>query len=95
MGDELEAYFNSRPQHLRSLMLEIRQVLVSLHPLLEECVKHKIPFYTHKGKSVCYLSTKENRLYVQVGFVKGFKLSDPYHSLVEDNRTIVRSLNFE
>ena len=75
-------------------MLQIREALISLNPILEEEKKYGTPFYTHKGQNVCYLSTKKGRDYVQVGFVKGFKLSDPYHRLVEDNRTIVRSLNF-
>jgi hypothetical protein len=94
MARGVETYINSRPEHLQTLMRQIRAVLLDLHPILEETVKYNTPFYQYKGKNVCYLSTKGNNNYVQLAFVKGFKLSDVHQNLVTDNRTIVRSLNF-
>lgn len=92
MGVSAESYIDSRPKDLQPLLNSIREVLLSLDPILVETIKYNTPFYMHKGKNVCYLSTKNN--IVQVGFVKGFQLSDQHQLLVSDNRSIVRALEF-
>ena len=74
MGASVEKYLAGKPDELVLLFQEIRSALLELHPLLEETIKYGTPFYTNKGQSVCYMTIKKKVNYVEVSFVKGFKL---------------------
>ena len=52
---------------------------------------YKVPFYSGYGK-ICYFNRLKNG--IDIGFIKGFELSDQHGALVSGGRTQVKSLRY-
>ncbi len=90
-----ENYILNQKEPLQSIMLFVRQIILETLPNVEEKYKWKIPFYYANVKGVCYLNILKNTNYVDLCFIKGFKLSNKQGVLkATRNRKMVKSIEY-
>lgn len=82
---------NNCPEEWQSLSLEIRQCILKKYPQAQEQIKWKVPFFSHYS-SLCYLNPKKDKL--EVGFMKGVRLSDPEKKLSGGELKLIRHCVF-
>lgn len=74
LSKETEKLITSYPEEIKNICLEVRKIIISVSPLIEESIKYKIPFYSYKGM-LCYLNPKKKG-FVNFGFSKGYMIHD-------------------
>lgn len=82
---------NVCPPEWKSLLLELRTFLFKKYPELEEKIKWNVPFYS-LGSGLCYLNPKKKLF--EVGFMKGFRMSDPDKKLNSTDLKMIRHCIF-
>ncbi|MEJ7692384.1 DUF1801 domain-containing protein [Daejeonella sp.] len=83
----LESYYLSKSEPFQSCLLALRQLILSVDPLITTERKFQIPFFQYKGKKLGYLWLNGKKL--MIGFcldksvqktVEGVKPKDIYES---------------
>jgi len=87
-----EVYIINQSEPYRTILIELKSFIEVALPEVELLFKYKCPFFYYKNKPFCYLNVSLSKRYVDVGFIKGYKLTHNY--LVSDNRSIVKSLRY-
>ena len=87
MRTAIHNYFDNLPSGSREIAYEIRDMIISLAPGIEETIKYKIPFYSHFGP-LCYINYSKNRLYL--GLVNGAEIWDETGILQGTDRKQIR-----
>ncbi|MEN8187316.1 MAG: DUF1801 domain-containing protein [Bacteroidota bacterium] len=88
-------YILKQEEQYQSILLFVRQVIFETLPEINERFKYGIPFYYYKQTPFCYLNIPKNKKYVDIGFVKGFQLSNKQGVLVAgNNRNTVKSIQY-
>ena len=59
--------------HLRTILEQLRAIILETLPNVEESIKWNIPFYTYHGM-LCYLNPQKD--HIALGFAKGAQLSN-------------------
>jgi hypothetical protein len=77
-------YIERQREPYQSMLLFIREIILSKDEPIEESVKYQVPFYKYKGKMLMYLNVKEN--YLDVAFMQGILLQ-PQFSILENHKT--------
>ncbi len=91
----VEIYILKQDKSHQSILLFVRQIIFETFPEINEKFKYGIPFYYYKQKPFCYLNIPKKKKYVDVGFVKGFQLSNKQDVLVAgNNRNSVKSIQY-
>ena len=67
------------------MIQKIRSIILSSAPGIQESLKHKIPFYSHKGL-LCYINPTS--LNVIIGFSKGAEFANEDNVLVGSGKTV-------
>ncbi len=89
----VEAYFLNQKEPYQSIMLCIRELILTTLPEVEERYSYKIPFYNIGKKPLLYLNILKGKSYVDVAFVQGILLEKKFPLLQNAaNRKQVRSL---
>jgi hypothetical protein len=84
-------FITEQPQPRREIMTILRSWILDLGSHTGENISNKIPHFSFFGQ-LCYLSpTSEG---VDLGFAKGYELSDDSHLLESKGRKRVRSITF-
>lgn len=87
---DAESFFEELDEPVRSLMLKIRQMILSASDRIEERLSYGIPFYFYFGR-LFYLNPG-NRI-VEFGFCRGSEMM-PSPLFGNDRRKEVRSITF-
>jgi hypothetical protein len=66
MNQQLENYYLTKPEPYQGCLLALRQIILSIDPLIVHERKFQIPFFTYKGKKLGYLWL--NRKKLMLGF---------------------------
>ncbi|KJD32100.1 hypothetical protein PK35_11725 [Tamlana nanhaiensis] len=89
----VEQYFLNQKEPYQSIMLCVRDSILSTLPEAEEYYSYKIPFYRIDKKPLLYLNILKGKTYVDVAFVQGILLEKAFPVLKNNsNRKQVRSL---
>ncbi|TSJ42723.1 DUF1801 domain-containing protein [Mucilaginibacter corticis] len=87
----LESYYLSKPEPYQSCLLALRDIILSVNPLIVYERKFQIPFFTYKDKKLAYLWLDKKKL--KLGFcldkslqevTPGIKPKDQYESMLID-----------
>ena len=84
-------FINDQPQPQREMMTILRSWILDLGPHTQEKISYKIPYFSFYG-TMCYLSPQEDG--VDLGFTKGYELSDDQKMLESKGRKQVKSVTF-
>ncbi len=72
-------------------VLKLRSILINTLPGIKEKISYSIPFYYYYGP-ICYINVRKN--YVDLGFTKGYALTNRLNVLDMKNRKQVASMKF-
>ena len=87
MTTQLDSFYIQQVEPYRGCMLALRDIILKQNIDIIAEWKYNTPFFSYKGKNVCYLSiSKAKELYI--GFIEGRYLDHP--CLVSGNRTQVK-----
>ena len=82
MLKEIDLYFDSNDEPVRSCLNALRHFILQYNPEVSEIWRYRMPFYCFSGKRFCYLWVDKKRNQPYIGFVDG-KLIDHPELLVE------------
>lgn len=74
-----------------SIVIKLRSIIKQSLPGITEKISYNIPFYYYEGP-LCYINVRKN--YVDLGFAKGFALSNKQGLLDMKDRKQVASLRY-
>jgi len=74
---EIDKFFLDKPEPLRSCLFAMRQYALGYAPEMREIWSYHMPFYTYKGRRICYIwiEKKSDRPYL--GIVDGNRIEHP------------------
>ena len=82
-------FINEQPEPQREMMTILRSWILDLGSHTQEKISYKIPYYSFYG-TMCFLSPQEDG--VDLGFTKGYELSNEQKILESRGRKLVRSV---
>jgi len=77
MISELEAYYVSKEEPVRSTLLALRSYIINYNTEMTETWTHKMPMFRYKGKLFCYLWTDKKTKEPYLLMVEGKLLNHP------------------
>jgi len=86
MISELEAYYVSKEEPVRSTLLALRSYILNYNELMTETWTHKMPMFRYKGKLFCYLWTDKKTYDPYMGIYKGIDIEHPLLDLGTRNK---------
>jgi hypothetical protein len=89
-----EAYILNQPEPYRSILLHVQAVVEMTIPELDLLFKYKIPFYYWGKKPFLYLNVVPKKQFVDVAFYRGYELTLHQDKLIEEGRSLVKSLQY-
>jgi hypothetical protein len=87
----VSGFISKQPEPNRGIMTVLRSWILDLGRHTEEKISNKIPYFSFYGP-MCYLNPTEDG--VELGFTKGYELSDDEHILESKGRKMVKSVTF-
>lgn len=84
-------FINEQPQPQREMMTILRSWILDLGSNTQEKISYKIPYFSFYG-TMCYLSPHTDG--VDLGFTKGYELSNDKKMLESKGRKQVKSITF-
>ena len=88
-----EASILNRPEPFRRILLQLQLIVNQSIPEAVLLFKWKIPYFYLNGKCpLVYMHTTKE--YVDLGFARGFQLSQHQEKLISKGRNTVKSLRF-
>jgi hypothetical protein len=85
-------FISQQPEPKKGVMTILRSWILDLGRSTEEKISNKIPYFSFFGP-MCYLNPTDDG--VELGFTKGYELSDDDHLLEAKGRKMVRSITFD
>jgi hypothetical protein len=82
---------SEQPQPQREMMTILRSWILDLGPHTQEKLSYKIPYFSFYG-TMCYLNPHEEG--IDLGFTKGYELTDDQKILESKGRKQVKSVTF-
>ena len=84
-------FISNQPEPKRKIMIVLRSWVLDLGHHVEEKISNKIPYFSFFGP-LCYLNPTDDG--VELGFTKGYELSDDNRVLESKGRKMVKSITF-
>jgi hypothetical protein len=84
-------FINEQPQPQREMMTILRSWILDLGPHAQEKISYKKPYFSFYG-TMCYLSSHDEG--VDLGFTKGYEISDEQKILESKGRKQVKTITF-
>ena len=77
MLNDIDNFYLNQEEPLKSTLLTLRHIILSLDINITDSLKYKMPFFCYKGKMFCYLwmDKKTNEPYI--GIVEGNRINHP------------------
>ena len=82
---DVKSFIEKFPHNIQRMIEKIRVIILCSAPGIQESLKYKIPFYTHKGL-LCYINPTNER--VIIGFSKGAEFANEDNFLVGSGKTV-------
>lgn len=93
MISELEAFYVSKEEPVRSTLLALRNYILAYHPCMSETWTHRMPMFRFNGKLFCYLWVDKKTYQPYLGIYKGIEIEHPALDL--GNRNKMKVIYFE
>ena len=90
---EIDVFLQHIPEHLQDIVLELRNIIVSVAPDAVEVIRWGGLSYFHEGRGgivsagICQIGLGED--HIRLDFIHGIFLSDPRH-LLQGNQKVKR-----
>jgi hypothetical protein len=84
-------FIAEQPEINRAILSRLQQLILASAPQLEEKLSYRIPFYYYFGR-LCYLNP--HRQGVDIGFCRGFELSNEQGLLEAKDRKEVKTITY-
>jgi hypothetical protein len=84
MGADLERFYSTREEPVRSYLQDVRELILAHDPLITEDVKYGMPFFLYRKKMFCYFWTRKESGQPYLGLVEGNRLFHP--ELIQEGR---------
>lgn len=82
--EKIDHYFLSLQEPQQSCLLFLRSFLLGYSPHITEKRSFNTPFYSYKGKSLCFISYDPKSSVIYISFTRGFLIDHP--ALVSEGR---------
>ncbi len=82
---EVDAFVKRLPQDVKSLVEQLRKIILTSSEQIKEELKYGIPFYIHKGQ-LCYINPSDDK--VILGFSRGADLPDEHNMLIGSGKAV-------
>lgn len=76
MLSELDHFYLKQEEPVKSTLLALRDIILSVDKDITPEWKYKLPFFYHQGKMLCYLWIHKKHHHPYIGFVDGHLLHD-------------------
>ncbi|MDF1698052.1 MAG: DUF1801 domain-containing protein [Saprospiraceae bacterium] len=86
MISELEAYYVSKEEPVRSTLLALRSFILGFDEEMSESWTHRMPMFRYKKKLFCYLWTDKKTYEPYLGIYKGIEIEHPELHLGNRNK---------
>ena len=86
MISELEAYYVSKEEPVRSTLLALRSYILDFNEDMSETWTHRMPMFRYKGKLFCYLWIDKKTYQPYMGIYKGIDIDHPQLHLGNRNK---------
>lgn len=83
---ELDAYYVSHEDPVRSTLLALRSYILNYDKNITETWTHRMPMFRYKGKLFCYLWTDKKTYQPYMGMYKGIDIEHPLLELGNRNK---------
>lgn len=87
----VDDYIDNSPEKFIPIITILQNIIMETLPNVIEKISYGIPFYYYR-EPLCYINVRNNC--VDLGFSKGYKLSNKQGILESKNRKQVKSLSF-
>jgi len=87
----VSGFISQQPEPNKGIMTILRSWVLDLGRHTEEKISNKIPYFSFFGP-ICYLNPTDEG--VELGFTKGYELSDDDRILESKGRKMVKSITF-
>ena len=84
----LDDFYLAQTEPFKSCLLALKDIILLHDDNLVNVLKYNCPFFSYKGKTVCYLSIDKKRRQPYIGFVDGYQLNHP--GLLAEKRTRIK-----
>lgn len=88
----IDDYIDKSPTEYIPIIEILRKVILGTLPTIQEKISYGIPFYYHYGP-LCYINPRKK--VVDLGFSKGYALSNKQGVLESKNRSHVQTISFD
>lgn len=90
---ELDNYFLSKPEPVKSYLQALRSLILQFHPGISESWKYGMPFYIYRKKMFCYLWVHRRYQQPYIGIVEGRKIH--HKKLIAEKRSRMKIMLFD
>ena len=88
----IEDYIEQQSREIQPLLQNIRRIVNNSHPKIQERIHYRTPFFMYNGP-LCYFGIIK-KTSVEIGFVRGFDLSNEQALLEAKGRIVVKGITF-
>jgi hypothetical protein len=82
---DVSAFIENFPLNVQKMLNKIRSIILHSSSSIHESIKHKIPFYSHKG-FLCYINPTNEK--VIIGFSHGAEFSNEDKFLIGSGKSV-------
>ena len=93
MISELEGFYVSKEEPVRSYLLALRRYILNYKDEMTETWTHRMPMFRYKGKLFCYIWVDKKTYQPYLGIYKGLDVDHPLLELGTRNK--MKVLYFE
>ena len=86
----IDNYYLEKDEPVKSTLVALRDIILSLDKDVTTSWKYKAPFFSYKGKMFCYLWTDKKTEEPYIGIVEGNRINHPF--LEKGNRKRMKIL---
>jgi len=91
MIKDLDNFYLEKEEPLKSCMLALRDIIMSLDKNITTSWKYKLPFFCYKKKMFCYIWIDKKTKFPYIGIVEGQRIE--HFALDQGNRKQIKALH--
>jgi uncharacterized protein YdhG (YjbR/CyaY superfamily) len=89
-----EDFIESQDPAIRPLLWQLRESILKAHPQMKDRISFGIPMFSVK-KEICYFGIIKAKKGIEIGFHRGFQLSNEQGILEQKKRKYIHGITFK
>jgi uncharacterized protein YdhG (YjbR/CyaY superfamily) len=89
-----EDFIESQDPEIKQLLWQIRHTILNAHPKMRERILFGVPMFAVK-KELCYFGVMKKNNGIEIGFHRGFQMSNEHGLLDAKKRTTITGITFK